>query len=213
MHADVEAKPNAYLAELLESDQIDRQKLSDQTASAMAAMKAESTESGSSTGSYMPLSSAANREYGSVLGQSWSGSKPVTDTLTIEEINRRDSERAHHVLNKLRSGEIRAPQDFYAAGMIFQHGDCSEDYRVANQFASIAMDAGYKPAKRLYALTLDRYLESRGKKQKFGTQYSVVDGDVVLDPVDPATTDAERAKYDVEPLESAKAAASEMFNN
>jgi hypothetical protein len=62
------------------------------------------------------------------------------------------------------------------------------------------METGYSDALWIYAATLDRYLMSLGEPQKFGTQYTQMDGEFKQYPVDPATTDAERARYNVPPL-------------
>lgn len=51
---------------------------------------------------------------------------------------------------------------------------------------------------------------SLGRPQKYGTQYTLVDGRYALYPVDPATTDAERAQYDVPALAEAQARAETM---
>ncbi len=75
------------------------------------------------------------------------------------------------------------------------------NFELANQLAERAIELGEDDARWLYAATLDRYLTSQGKPQKYGTQYQNVDGKWVLLPVDPATTDEERAEYRVPPLQ------------
>jgi hypothetical protein len=126
-------------------------------------------------------------------------------------ISAEDRERQKEILNYLQKGQINSAEDLYHAAMIFQHGNCAEHYKLANQLSEMAVSKGSSPAKWLYAATLDRYLMREGKPQKFGTQFVKVgpDGAVGGGPtsrwqlweVDPATTDAERAKYDVPPLE------------
>ncbi|MBG0785627.1 MAG: hypothetical protein H0S79_11040 [Anaerolineaceae bacterium] len=122
---------------------------------------------------------------------------------TPDEIIREDTARREEVLEYLRKGQLQTARDLVYAGFIFQHGDCSEHYLLANRLAEIAMDAGYPDAPWLYAASLDRYLMSLGQPQKFGTQYTFVNGAYQLYPVDPATTDEERAEYDVPSLEEA----------
>lgn len=62
---------------------------------------------------------------------------------------------------------------------------------------------GSNVTKWLYAATLDRYLLSQGKKQKYGTQF-IKKGDVwEMAPFDNSITDAERAKYFVPPISDA----------
>ncbi len=122
---------------------------------------------------------------------------PVSDP---HQLNADDTARRVEVLGYILNGQIHTARDLVYAAFIFQHGDCSEHYHFANRLAQIAMDSGYTDARWIYAATLDRYLMSLGQPQKFGTQYTKVDGEFKLYPVDPTTTDAERARYNVSPL-------------
>ena len=129
-----------------------------------------------------------------------------------------DRKRQAEISAYLQDGKINSADDLYHAAMIFQHGNCVEHYRLANQLAERAVSKGSKEAKWLYAATLDRYLMKQGKPQKFGTQFvKVGPGGVVggvgtwqLYPVDPTTTDEERAQYDVPPLATQKAKAEKL---
>ena len=60
-------------------------------------------------------------------------------------------------------------------------------------------------SKWLYAATLDRWLLSTGKPQKFGTQFrKEKNGDWELaQPIDKTVTDTKRAQYNVPPLSEA----------
>lgn len=122
---------------------------------------------------------------------------PVSDPLKLKAD---DAARRVEVLEYIRNGQIRSAPDLVHAAFIFQHGDCSEHYRFANRLAQIAMQAGYSEARWIYAATFDRYLMSMGQPQKFGTQYTWVDGEYQLYPVDPTTSDAEREQYNVPSL-------------
>lgn len=119
-------------------------------------------------------------------------------------ISKRDTEQRKQVLTKLEKNELRSAWELFVAALVFQHGACPDHYLLANTLAKAAIERGSKPAKQLYAATMDRYLESVGKLQKYGTQYRYVGNETVLRPVDPATTDAERAKYNVPPLAEAR---------
>lgn len=55
--------------------------------------------------------------------------------------------------------------------------------------------------KVIAALAYDRARAFAGRQQKFGTQAAVKDGKRVLWPVDPGTTDSERAKWHLEGLD------------
>jgi hypothetical protein len=103
-------------------------------------------------------------------------------------------------------------EDFINIALIFQHGDCVEDFMLANRLASIAIgieDRAKVKSKsvdprQFYAITLDRALQRSRKAQKFGTQYSSWKNDCTrLYVTDPRTTDAERAEYNVPPLRQA----------
>lgn len=125
---------------------------------------------------------------------------PGTDPQKLDSA---DMERRIEVLEYLQNGETFSSRDLVYAAYIFQHGACPEHYQLANRLAQVPLDAGEPEARWLYAATLDRYLMSLGEPQKFGTQYTWIDGAFQLYPVDPATTDAERAQYDVPPLSEA----------
>lgn len=74
----------------------------------------------------------------------------------------------------------------------------------ADECAKKAVDLGDDTARWLYAATLDRYLLSIDKPQKFGTQFkNTLEGNPELGPVDPNTSDEERAEYHVPPLKDA----------
>ena len=57
------------------------------------------------------------------------------------------------------------------AAFIFQHGNNSEDCLFAHILAMEAVLKGSDEAKWIEAATLDRYLQSIGQAQVFGTQY------------------------------------------
>ena len=130
------------------------------------------------------------------------------ESIDWETLSREDTERRVEVMGYLNKGQLTTGNDMYYAAFIFQHGNCPEHYQLANQLADKAIKLGYRDARWIYAATLDRYLLSTGKKQKFGTQYVSNDGcTYVLEPVNPKTTDAERRRFDVPPLAQARARA------
>lgn len=121
----------------------------------------------------------------------------------------RDQARREELRTLLAQGRLTTAGDLYAAAFIFQHGNCAAHYRVANLLAAQALDRGHAGAGRLYAATLDRWRLSLGGPQRFGTQFT---GDARgcefrLAPLDPDTTDAERARYGVPPLAELEARA------
>lgn len=109
-----------------------------------------------------------------------------------------DAARRRVVLRMLQKQKVRSANELYLAAFVFQHGQCPEDFRLASTLAQAAIDRGSEKAKWLYAAAVDRYLLMTNQPQKFGTQFRLgSDGKQELAPLDPTTTDAERAKYNV----------------
>ena len=130
------------------------------------------------------------------------------DEIDWETVAKEDEARRTEVLGYLVEGKIMSARALVDASFIFQHGDCPAHYKLANTLADKAVQLGSADARWIYAATLDRYLLSIGKKQKFGTQYTSSDGcTYTLESYDPTTTDEARAKYDVPPLAAALAQA------
>lgn len=126
------------------------------------------------------------------------------------DIGDRDRRRRETVTRLLRDGLVRTPGDFFHAAMVFQHGVLPEHNHLSFELARRAADRGHPLARWLAAAAMDRWLMRKGLPQKFGTQY-VDDGTGwALYEVDPATTDQERAEWDVPPLAEAHRAVAEM---
>jgi hypothetical protein len=119
------------------------------------------------------------------------------------QLDEEDTQRRIEALALIKNGDIHSPRDFVYAAFIFQHGDCPAHYHFANRLAQIALDVGYDEARWIFAATLDRFLMSIDEFQKFGTQYTWIDGEFVLYPVDPETSDDERRAYNVPSLAEA----------
>jgi len=116
-----------------------------------------------------------------------------------KKLNERDRKRRAKVKKIISEGSLTEGIDFYGAAMIFQHGETTSDYKMARDLAKQAMEMGLDKAKWLYAATTDRYLVSKGKKQKFGTQFQENNsGDwVIAMGIDSKTTQADRDKLNV----------------
>ena len=131
----------------------------------------------------------------------------------LEYINRRDQNRRKKVKQMIEKGLIEDVSDYHHAAMIFQHGNGPEDFHKANELAKKAMELGdqrkdtryYKEVRWLYAASMDRWLLSLGKAQKYGTQFvKESEGEWGLkQPIDPDITDEERVRYFVPPLSEA----------
>lgn len=118
-----------------------------------------------------------------------------------DDIRQRDRARRTRVEQLITDGSLHAPQDYFNAALIFQHGELLDHYWQAHELAKKAADAGVPGARWLVAAAYDRWLMQQGKPQKYGTQYiSTETTSWRLWPVDPTTTDEERAEWEVPPL-------------
>jgi hypothetical protein len=129
-------------------------------------------------------------------------------TADWRSLRARDDERRRRALAILETGGARTAENYYCAAMLFQHGPELADVHRARGLALLAVELkpDYLAARWLAAAALDRELLRSGKPQKYGTQYRKVQGRLELEPVDPATTDAERARWGVVPLAEAQRA-------
>lgn len=128
----------------------------------------------------------------------WAG-----DLGELQAIHERDRMRRERALALIAEGALTAAEDFFHAAMLLQHSDQPEDFRLAHELAVRAVELGHPEEKRarwLAAATLDRWLTSQGKPQKYGTQFFKDKNGWRLLPVAPDTTDAERAEWGVPPL-------------
>ena len=138
------------------------------------------------------------RERKRVFGIHGTGSANGKDIQTLAQ---NDKKRLDELRTYLLSHKLRTGRDFYAAAMLLQHGITYAHYKKAHMCANISAKLGYKPAKWLSAATLDRYLKSIGRKQKYGTQFYLdKKNNWKIWPYLKKTTDEERIKLDVEPL-------------
>jgi hypothetical protein len=131
------------------------------------------------------------------------GAVPPVGTPEYAALRARDRERrtrALVVLDRLRASGAPAPEALYYAAWLLNHGDESGEARLAHDLAREAAERGYAPARWLAAAAYDRWRKYEGRPQKYGTQF-VPDGvRYRLWDVEPATTDADRAAWDVPSL-------------
>jgi hypothetical protein len=126
------------------------------------------------------------------------------------DVMERDRARRRRVTELLDAGAAEAGQDFFHAAMVFQHGEDLGDYQRAHELALRAAELGHRPGRWLAAAAHDRWLMNQGRPQKYGTQFRGVGDRYELYEVDPATTDEERAEWDVPPLAEALRRAQDM---
>ncbi|UWZ83182.1 hypothetical protein [Occallatibacter riparius] len=93
--------------------------------------------------------------------------KPLDDQTLIK----RDAGRRDRVRSLLAAGPLSSASDYHDAAFIFQHSDQPDDYLLAHLLAMQAVVMGDSESRWIAAATLDRYLQSIGRKQVFGTQF------------------------------------------
>ena len=121
-------------------------------------------------------------------------------TAEYRAMRARDQQRRARIRELMAADQLHVAADYFHAARIFQHGDTPEDAWNAHQLALRAVALGELRARWYVAAAYDRWLMYQGKPQKYGTNY-VPDGRRQrLWDTDPATTDAERAAWDVPPL-------------
>jgi hypothetical protein len=99
----------------------------------------------------------------------------------------------------VRARGLATPAEHLAAAELLVGSDDPAEVDAAQALALAAF--GALPAARpLAAAAFDRLRLLAGAPQKFGTQWRARDGGRELWPVDPATTDSERAKWGLPPL-------------
>ena len=113
---------------------------------------------------------------------------------TLEKHDRLRLQKVKRLLPYVDTAEI---WNCHYLAYLLIHGETTEDYQLAQEYAKMAVDMGSSITKWLYAATLDRWLVSQGKPQKFGTQYKIVNGKKELFPVDKNTTDEERIEHGI----------------
>ena len=86
-----------------------------------------------------------------------------------ENISKRDAARQQRVRELLLADQVHTARDFDNAALIMQHGNKPSDYLLAHELASIAAYKGNFGS--LPALAQDRWLDSIGKQQRWGSQF------------------------------------------
>jgi hypothetical protein len=123
-----------------------------------------------------------------------------------------DAERRRRTRALVDAGQLHTGEDFRKAAFIFQHGDGPNDYLMAHTLALIAASKGNAEAAWIGAATLDRYLQSIGRPQIYGTQFRTPEGKPATQaPYDRTLmTDALRAALGVPRMASQQTQLDEM---
>ena len=123
------------------------------------------------------------------------------DKAFLEKWEREDFDRLKRTSALLESDALKSGIDFYYAAYIFQHSKKPEDFLKAHHLSVIAISKGYD-ARWISAATLDRYLQSIGRQQIYGTQFLANEiGEYIRQPVEAGiVSDPERALLKVPAL-------------
>jgi hypothetical protein len=130
-------------------------------------------------------------------------------------VSKRDEERRRRVLEILVDGGVRTADDYYAAALVFQHGETADDAKLAHSLATVAtrIAPNEKKYRWLAAASWDRYMMRLKKPQWFGTQLvrDKATGNWILYAIDEAAvTDAIRTEHGVRTLAESKERISKM---
>ncbi|RYG10316.1 MAG: hypothetical protein EOO07_22380 [Chitinophagaceae bacterium] len=129
-----------------------------------------------------------------------------------EAISIRDEQRENRVKELLSIGSLGGGSEYYHAAMILQHATTPDDYLLAHDLCLIAVSKGEQKAKWLAAASMDRFLISIGRQQRFGTQF--LSNKSFRPPhlvqVDANVSDVLRKELDVPTLANAKKQEAEM---
>jgi len=127
-------------------------------------------------------------------------------------VGKADAARRSEVEKLLASGQLHTGEDYFHAALIYQHGDNPRDYLLAHTLAMIAATKRDPNAIWIASATLDRYLQTIGQPQIFGTQFKQPkDGAATQEPFDrQLISDALRAELHVDTLAEQEARRSKM---
>ena len=134
----------------------------------------------------------------------------VAGSAAYAALRARDAVRREQVKALLSEHAELAADKLYAAAWILNHGDTVEEARTAHELAMRAAIQGYAPAKWLAAASLDRSLMYSGRPQRYGTNIVPDGAGYRLWDVEPETTDAERAEWNVPSLEEMRERAARL---
>ena len=95
-----------------------------------------------------------------------------------------DAARRASTSQLLQGGKLHTGADFEHAAFVFQHGTTGNDYLLAHTLALAAMRKVDGAAAWIAAATLDRYLQSAGQPQIYGTQSRGKPGETTQEPYD-----------------------------
>ena len=167
-----------------------------------------------------PTPVAANAELEQIYHADQSDRSPA-DKKQIDWsiVGPRDLQRRDRVMEMHRAGDLKAGMDFYHAAMILQHGHEPEDFLLCHELCITAVFCHREEkgdwlagAKWLAAASEDRFLQTIGRNQRFGTQFRTLDPDPTwrLGEIEEGVTDEMRKAWNTPSIAEAKKREAEM---
>lgn len=95
---------------------------------------------------------------------------PKIDWSVVKPADEKRRQRTQELLN---AGQLQSAEDYFGAAFVFQHGSKPDDFLQAHLLAMVAVARGKREALWIASATLDRYLQTIGKPQVLGTQFSM----------------------------------------
>lgn len=92
-------------------------------------------------------------------------------TVDWTMVSKADALRREQTRKLLSSGALHTGKDYERAAFVFQHGESADDYLLAHTLSMVAVTKGEPTAIWIATATLDRYLQTIGRRQVFGTQF------------------------------------------
>lgn len=125
---------------------------------------------------YVDVERPANPEMAAMFNADQADRAPGAGGIDWDKVAPRDEARRLRTKTLLNAGKLSSGDDYFHAAFIFQHGGDPQSYLLAHVLASTAVARGRRDAAWIAAATLDRYLQSIGQKQIYGTQYATPHG-------------------------------------
>lgn len=120
---------------------------------------------------------ARSEELQRIVAEDQADRKPGLGGINWNVVTARDEARRKRVGEIFGEGCFSEARDYLAAALVFPHGNVPEHFFQTYLWARKARElGGGKQAHGLAAMGIDRYLINTGRRQIFGTQFSMTAG-------------------------------------
>lgn len=160
-----------------------------------------------------PIAAKDNEELARLYTEDQSDREPKEgQSINWALVGPRDKKRLERVREMYQGDKLATGPDYYYSAMILQHSSTATDYLLAHELCVVAISMGESRTKWLAAASEDRFLQSIGRSQRFGTQYKSNGPNTpfLLGKIEDGVTDNLRRAFNAPTLEGAKAREKEM---